>query len=149
MRAEINASACLLKNLKWHTPHAGVGDKLAIAVAFYDRPYVLILDEPTNHLDSETVTALATAFSTFKGTAVCVSHDEAYVQSILAPGAAEHSSVIAVSEKTLSQQTRGGGEYAPNSAIYVLSDQRVRRFKGTFREYKQTVMKNILAGFNT
>jgi ATP-binding cassette, subfamily F, member 3 len=40
--------------------------KVALAVALYNRPDVLILDEPTNHLDTETCKALGLALDTFK-----------------------------------------------------------------------------------
>lgn len=39
--------------------------KVALAVALYNRPDVLILDEPTNHLDAETVKALGLALDSF------------------------------------------------------------------------------------
>ena len=47
--------------------------KVALAVALYTRPDVLILDEPTNHLDSETVRALGVALDSFKVSDICAS----------------------------------------------------------------------------
>ena len=38
----------------------------------------LIMDEPTNHLDVQAKEALKTALSTFAGTVLLVSHEEAF-----------------------------------------------------------------------
>lgn len=43
---------------------------------------VLLLDEPTNHLDLESITALNNGLMAFKGTALFVSHDHEFVQTI-------------------------------------------------------------------
>ncbi len=43
---------------------------------------VLLLDEPTNHLDLESITALNNGLISFSGTALFVSHDYEFVQTI-------------------------------------------------------------------
>ena len=43
---------------------------------------VLLLDEPTNHLDLESITALNNGLIAFTGTALFVSHDHEFVQTI-------------------------------------------------------------------
>ena len=43
---------------------------------------VLLLDEPTNHLDLESITAMNNGLIAFKGTALFVSHDHEFVQTI-------------------------------------------------------------------
>lgn len=43
---------------------------------------VLIFDDPTNHLDLESITALNNGLIAFKGTALFVSHDHEFVQTI-------------------------------------------------------------------
>lgn len=40
--------------------------RVALAVAFYTKPDILILDEPTNHLDADTVRALCEALVSFE-----------------------------------------------------------------------------------
>lgn len=42
----------------------------------------LLMDEPTNHLDLESITALNNGLINFKGTALIVSHDHQFVQTI-------------------------------------------------------------------
>jgi ATPase subunit of ABC transporter with duplicated ATPase domains len=43
---------------------------------------VLLMDEPTNHLDLESITALNNGLIAFGGTALFVSHDHEFVQTI-------------------------------------------------------------------
>ena len=43
---------------------------------------VLLMDEPTNHLDLESITALNNGLIAFSGTALFVSHDHEFVQTI-------------------------------------------------------------------
>ncbi|MBQ1913857.1 MAG: ATP-binding cassette domain-containing protein, partial [Selenomonadaceae bacterium] len=43
---------------------------------------VLLMDEPTNHLDLESITALNNGLISFDGTALFVSHDYEFVQTI-------------------------------------------------------------------
>jgi ATPase subunit of ABC transporter with duplicated ATPase domains len=42
------------------------------------------LDEPTNHLDTDTVRALCEALETYEGAIIAVSHDEAFVNRVIA-----------------------------------------------------------------
>jgi len=43
---------------------------------------ILVLDEPTNNLDLESVAALAESVQQFQGAAICVSHDQFFVQAV-------------------------------------------------------------------
>jgi ATPase subunit of ABC transporter with duplicated ATPase domains len=43
---------------------------------------VLLMDEPTNHLDLESITALNNGLIDFKGTALFVSHDHQFIETI-------------------------------------------------------------------
>eukprot|EP00606_Chrysophyceae_sp_TOSAG23-5_P000124 GSChrysophyteH2.ASY1.ANO1.740.1 assembled CDS len=90
--------------------------RVALAIAFFRRPDVLILDEPTNHLDADTVRALCESLHAFEGTIISVSHDEAFVNRVIALG----------------------GE------IWVLESQRVKRFDGTFSSYKRSVRAEMM-----
>ena len=57
--------------------------RLALARIVWSAPQLLILDEITTHLDYHTVTALATALSSFQGAILVVSHDRFLVRSVV------------------------------------------------------------------
>lgn len=50
--------------------------------AMLQQPNLLILDDPTNHLDLESITALNTSLTEYKGTILFTSHDHEFVQTI-------------------------------------------------------------------
>jgi ABC-type multidrug transport system ATPase subunit len=56
---------------------------LALARVIWNSPHLLILDEITTHLDFHTVTALASALSSFNGAILLVSHDRFLVRSVI------------------------------------------------------------------
>jgi ATPase subunit of ABC transporter with duplicated ATPase domains len=57
--------------------------RLALAKILWNPPHLLVLDEITTHLDFHTVTALASALSTFDGAILIVSHDRFLVRSVV------------------------------------------------------------------
>ncbi|KKA20175.1 ABC ATPase [Rasamsonia emersonii CBS 393.64] len=57
--------------------------RLALAKILWNPPHLLVLDEITTHLDFHTVTALASALSTFSGAILIVSHDRFLVRSVI------------------------------------------------------------------
>ncbi|KAL6237753.1 hypothetical protein BDW75DRAFT_60583 [Aspergillus navahoensis] len=57
--------------------------RLALARIIWNTPHLLVLDEITTHLDFHTVTALASALSTFKGAILLVSHDRFMVRAVI------------------------------------------------------------------
>ncbi len=75
--------------------------------------------------------ALSSAIATFEGAVIAVSHDESFVNSLLG------------GSKTTDKVNKGT-PLVDNTAIYTLSDQQIRRFEGTFREYKKKVMKSVV-----
>ena len=56
----------------------GQRKRLALVSVLITPCDILILDEPTNHLDVQAKEALKTALSTFAGTVLLVSHEEAF-----------------------------------------------------------------------
>ncbi|KAL4915489.1 P-loop containing nucleoside triphosphate hydrolase protein [Aspergillus aurantiobrunneus] len=57
--------------------------RLALARVIWNAPHLLVLDEITTHLDFYTVTALASALSTFNGAILLVSHDRFMVRAVI------------------------------------------------------------------
>ncbi|OJJ63777.1 hypothetical protein ASPSYDRAFT_138981 [Aspergillus sydowii CBS 593.65] len=57
--------------------------RLALARVIWNAPHLLVLDEITTHLDFHTVTALASALSTFSGAILLVSHDRFMVRAVI------------------------------------------------------------------
>ncbi|KAL6012283.1 ABC transporter F member 4 [Asimina triloba] len=83
------------------------------------KPHILLLDEPTNHLDMQSIDALAEALEEFTGGVVLVSHDSRLI-----------SRVCDDEEK---------------SEIWVVEEGAVRKFPGTFEEYKEDLQREIKA----
>lgn len=123
--------------------------RVALAVAFYTKPDILILDEPTNHLDADTVRALCEALACFEGTIITVSHDEAYINRVIhgipnATSVASHgggeTGPLAAAEAAMATATAG---LNPTGELWVLSHQSIRRHEGSFQDYKKQVLKKL------
>lgn len=56
--------------------------RAALAKAFAEEPDVLFLDEPTNHLDIVAIETLESALKSFRGSALIVSHDRAFLNRV-------------------------------------------------------------------
>ena len=60
----------------------GLKKRVALAQALVSRPDVLLLDEPTNHLDLDSIGWLEGLLKEFKGSAVVISHDRAFLDAV-------------------------------------------------------------------
>jgi len=60
----------------------GLKKRVALAQALVSRPDVLLLDEPTNHLDLEAIGWLEGLLTDFKGSAIVISHDRAFLDGV-------------------------------------------------------------------
>ncbi|MEL6957182.1 MAG: ATP-binding cassette domain-containing protein, partial [Pseudomonadota bacterium] len=56
--------------------------RAAIARGFAHDPDILLMDEPTNHLDIATIQALEERLKAFRGAALIVSHDRAFLEAV-------------------------------------------------------------------
>lgn len=115
--------------------------RVALAVALFHKPDVLILDEPTNHLDLDTVTALSVALQKYDGAVIVVSHDEDFVNRVVLK---QKESGQALDSAPSSKET----DVASGGEMYVFSHNKVTRFEGTFREYKNAIRAKVIAGVN-
>jgi ATP-binding cassette subfamily F protein 3 len=59
----------------------GERGRLGLGVVLAQQPDVLLLDEPTNHLDLDTIEWLQQWLATYRGAALVVSHDRAFLDS--------------------------------------------------------------------
>ncbi|KAL6615290.1 hypothetical protein ACP70R_037560 [Stipagrostis hirtigluma subsp. patula] len=80
-------------------------------------PHILLLDEPTNHLDMQSIDALADALDEFTGGVVLVSHDSRLISRVC--------------------------EDESRSEIWVVEDGTVKKYDGTFDDYKDELMEEI------
>jgi ATP-binding cassette subfamily F protein uup len=60
----------------------GLKKRVALAQALVSRPDVLLLDEPTNHLDLEAIGWLEGLLNEYKGSAIVISHDRAFLDNV-------------------------------------------------------------------
>jgi len=67
---------------KVNTLSGGQRTKVMLAKLLLDKPEVLVLDEPTNFLDTEHIDWLTKYLNEFKGSALVVSHDTKFLDSI-------------------------------------------------------------------
>lgn len=90
--------------------------RLCLAGLLLSRPDVLLLDEPTNHLDMETVEALASSLTRWKGTIIFISHSRTFVH-VLA------TALLTIENGTVKRDLRTYDEYVAD-ARFELGSQR-------------------------
>lgn len=56
--------------------------RLVLAELLYSRPNFLVLDEPTNHMDIQAKETLESAFQSYTGTMLFVSHDRYFIRQV-------------------------------------------------------------------
>jgi ATP-binding cassette subfamily F protein 1 len=83
------------------------------------KPHILLLDEPTNHLDMQSIDALADALGKFTGGVVLVSHDSRLISQVC--------------------------EDEEKSEIWIVDNGTVRKYPGSFDEYKTELQREIKA----
>ncbi|CAI5461695.1 unnamed protein product [Closterium sp. Yama58-4] len=83
------------------------------------RPHILLLDEPTNHLDMQSIDALADALDEFTGGVVLVSHDSRLISRVC--------------------------DDEERAEIWVVDNGTTKKFPGSFEDYKQQLIKEIIA----
>ena len=60
----------------------GQAVRIAIGLATWEHPTLLILDEITNHLDMDTIEAVIVALQDFQGAVIAVSHDQHFLEQV-------------------------------------------------------------------
>lgn len=105
--------------------------RLCLAGLLLSRPDVLLLDEPTNHLDMETVEALASSLTRWKGTILFISHSRTFVH-VLA------TALLTVDRGTVKRDLRTYDEYVSDMRFDVGGQrQEVEELMNEKREKQQ------------
>ena len=89
----------------------GERNRLLLACLFSHPSNVLVLDEPTNDLDMETLDLLAELLAEYKGTVLTVSHDRAFLDSVV-------TGILAIEENgNIFEATGGYSDYEANKKV--------------------------------
>ena len=67
---------------RWRSLSPGERRRWQLAAALHRDPDVLLVDEPTNHLDADARARVTAALSAFRGLALVVSHDRAFLDAV-------------------------------------------------------------------
>ncbi|KAI8378379.1 P-loop containing nucleoside triphosphate hydrolase protein [Blakeslea trispora] len=107
----------------------GQRNRVAFAMALYEKPHVLVLDEITNHLDMGTVELLIDALSEFPGVLVVVSHDVWFLKQLLEPEVEDDE------EEFLKRH------------IYSVGSQGIQKWEKGIDAYVASVLKTVRKNF--
>ncbi|KAE8344061.1 hypothetical protein BDV24DRAFT_149316 [Aspergillus arachidicola] len=114
--------------------------RLALAKVIWNSPHLLVLDEITTHLDFHTVTALASALSSFNGAILLVSHDRFLVRSVIEGKRDE--------EHQLDDDFEGVDKEMDESqsrkrAVYVLKGGKLKEQNKGVEQFEQSLVKRV------
>lgn len=106
----------------------------------WNSPHLLILDEITTHLDFHTVTALASALSTYNGAILLISHDRFLVRSVI-EGKRD-------TEHTLDDDFEGvegelGEEHKRRRLVYVLKAGKLQEQQRGVEQFEKSLEKRV------
>ncbi|EKV18897.1 ABC ATPase, putative [Penicillium digitatum] len=113
--------------------------RLALARIVWDAPQLLILDEITTHLDFHTVTALATAHSSFNGAVLLVSHDRFLVRSVI-EGKRDTKYKLDEEFEGLDEET---DETPRRRSIYVIKQGKMNEQKNGVEQFEKSLVKQV------
>ncbi|GLI81135.1 hypothetical protein PoHVEF18_009507 [Penicillium ochrochloron] len=115
--------------------------RLALARIVWNSPQLLVLDEITTHLDFHTVTALATALSSFNGAIILVSHDRFLVRSVIeGKRDTEHK----LDEDFEGVEEEESTETAPRRrSVYVLKAGKLNEQSNGVEQFEKSLVKRV------
>ena len=98
---------------KIKTLSGGQKSRVTFAGAALKHPHIMLLDEPSNHLDLYAIKALVDGLKHYEGGLVIISHNQRLIEECC------------------------------NQLWVVYKDGTVKRFEGTFQEYKEHVIAEL------
>ncbi|CAG8943979.1 unnamed protein product [Penicillium salamii] len=114
--------------------------RLALARIVWSAPQLLILDEITTHLDFHTVTALATALSSFNGAILLISHDRFLVRSVIE---GKRDTDHKLDEDFEGLETEEAEETQRRRSVYVIKQGKMTEQKNGVEQFEQSLVKRV------
>ncbi|EAW22222.1 ABC-F family ATP-binding cassette domain-containing protein [Aspergillus fischeri NRRL 181] len=113
--------------------------RLGIAKVIWNAPHLLVLDEITTHLDFHTVTALATALSSFNGAILLVSHDRFLVRSVI-EGKRDDEHNLDEEFEGVDQEVE---EQSRRRSVYVMKGGKLIEQPNGVEQFEQSLVKRV------
>ncbi|KAL3467538.1 P-loop containing nucleoside triphosphate hydrolase protein [Aspergillus heterothallicus] len=119
--------------------------RLALARVIWNAPHLLVLDEITTHLDFHTVTALASALSTFNGAILLVSHDRFMVRAVIEGKRDQEldEDFEGVEEEPSESQSRRRVVYVLRAGVMKVQDNGVEQFEKSLVKKVQKMLPTL------
>ncbi|KAH8433552.1 uncharacterized protein LDX57_011187 [Aspergillus melleus] len=114
--------------------------RLSLARVIWNSPHLLILDEITTHLDFYTVTALASALSTFSGAILLISHDRFLVRSVI-EGKRDTEHTLDDAFEGVEGQTEE--EHSRRRVVYALRAGKLQEQPRGVEQFEQSLVKRV------
>ena len=112
--------------------------RVALALALFDSPHLLILDEVTTHLDADTIVALIEELQDWQGALIVVTHDRYFMRCVV-----EREKVTSPSDD---QDEEGSGEedeaQTPGT-VYRMFKAGLQKLEGGMGQYESLVEKAL------
>ena len=106
----------------------------------WSAPQLLILDEITTHLDFHTVTALATALSSFNGAVLLISHDRFLVRSVIE---GKRDTDHKLDEDFEGLETEEAEETQRRRSVFVIKQGKMTEQKNGVEQFEKSLVKRV------
>lgn len=114
-----------MKEMYFNQLSGGEKTRVILAKILLEEPQILLLDEPTNHLDLATIAWLEGFLKEYKGSAIIISHDRFFLDSVV--------------DKIVELSSSKANVYAGNYSYYVIEKERrvLEEYKNYMNQQKK------------
>jgi ATP-binding cassette, subfamily F, member 3 len=113
--------------------------RLALAVAFFGSPHLLVLDEVTTHLDADTIIALIEALRAWEGALLVVTHDRYFMRCVV-----EREKIHTPAGEDEDEESSSYEEdEKPPGVVYRTFKAGLHKLDGGMAQYEQLVEKSL------